>query len=203
MTEQGPTGPTGTTGPTGPSGPTGDPAEMMTGPIGLTGGTGPTGGTGGSGPTGGTGGTGRTGKTGPTGPKTAILNLGGEWRGLSCIEAPAVLFFDVAEVTIPATAAEGRVPVDPLFAEACEPGSLCVLAAQPDVPLAGTPGAEVSDDNEVVVRCPPNGDGEVSLHILLAGVRRGFTERFPVFTEEQARRNEAFWQQSVEVEATV
>ncbi|HUU90804.1 MAG TPA: hypothetical protein VM238_06295 [Phycisphaerae bacterium] len=197
MTQQ---GPTGTTGPTGPTGPTGHPAEIMTGPTGPTG---RVGGTGGTGPTGGTGGTGKTGQSGPTGPKTAILNLGGEWRGLSCIEAPTVLFFDVTEVQIPATASEGRVAVDPLFAEACEPGSVCVLAAQPNVPLAGTPGAQVSDDNEVIVRWPSNGNGGVSMRILLAGVRRGFTERFPVFTEEQARQNEAFWRQATQVEAKV
>jgi len=172
----------------------------MTGPTGPTGRTGKTSPTG---PTGGTGGTGRTGKTGPTGPKTAILKLGGEWRGLSCIEAPAVLFFDTTEVEIPEAGIEGRVPVDPLFVEACEPASVCVLAAQPNVPLAGTPGAEVNGDNEVIVRCPSNGNGRVRVRVLLAGVRRGFAERFPVFTEEQARRNEAFWRQAVEVEATV
>jgi hypothetical protein len=132
-----------------------------------------------------------------------ILDLGGKWRGLSCIEAPTVLFFDVAEVRVPATATEGRVPVDPLFAEACERGSLCVLSAQPNVPLDGTPGAEVSDDDEVVVRCPSNGNGGLSFRVLLAGVRRGFTQRFPVFTEQQARQNTAFWQRATEVEAVV
>jgi len=148
--------------------------------------------------------TGGTGNTGPTGPakKTAILQLGGQWRGLSCVEAPNTLFFDLAELAIPVGQAEGQAAIDPLFVEACQPDSIRVLSAQPDVPLAGTLGACV-EQGQVVVRAPTTAARPVSVNVLLAGVRRNVTERFPVYTEEQALQNDAFWRQAVAADAAV
>jgi len=206
----GPTGPMGPTGPTGPSpelvtGPTGRPGPTgktgpqgpdtgKTGPTGLAGKTGPTGPTSKTGPSGPTG---KTGPSGPTGTKLAILRLGGRWRGLSCIEAPTALFFDLLRVEVPAGKTETREAVDPLFAEACEPGTLEVVATQPNVPLPGTLGAYVDRHNHVVVTCPACVDRPVAVVVTLAGVRCGVTARFPTFTPEQARRNQAFWDQAL------
>ncbi len=191
-----------TTGPTGPTGPTGRPGETgtsQTGPTGRPGktGVGKTGPTGPRGKTGPKGPSGLRGRTGPTGRKTAILKLDGKWCGLTCVEAPVAWFFDVARIAIARTDTEVQAPVDPLFVEACEPGSIRVLAVQPDVPLSGSLGACVSDDNKVLVRCPPNGDRALSVTVTLAGARRGLTERFPVFTKDQADRNQAFWDQAL------
>jgi len=118
------------------------------------------------------------------------------------VEAPDTLFFDLAELTISVGQSEGRGAIDPLFLEACEPESVRVLSAQPDVPLAGTPGAVV-EEGDIVVRAPTVTARPVSVTVLLAGVRRNVTERFPVYTEDQARRNDAFWRQAVAAEAPV
>jgi len=202
----GPTGSTGTTGPTGrpgATGPTGHPGATgptrgpgCTGPIGATGRPGLTG------PPGGMGGTGKTGNTGPTGGKYAILELSQQWRGLMCVEAPVAWFFDVARVMVPLAHTEIEAPIDPLFVEACEPGTLRVLSAQPDAPIAGTLGAYVNDENKVVVRCPSVPPKAFSVILTLAGARRGMAERFPVFSDEQAARNRAFWDQAIGAEET-
>ena len=185
------------TGPTGPTGPSGPPAR--TGPLGRTGrtgGPGPRGPTGAVGPPGYYGPPGKTGRTGRTGPKYAILKLGQAWRGLTCVEAPNAWFFDVATIQVSEADAAVQAPIDPLFVEACESGTIRVLTAQSDMPIAGSLGACVNDDNQVVIRCPPGTVLPLSVTITLAGVRRGQTERFPVFTEEQAHRNNAFWGQA-------
>jgi len=196
----GPTGPTGhpgVTGPKGDPGPTGRPGGP--GPIGPIGATGRPGE---FGPPGGPGGTGNTGNTGPTGGKFAILELDRQWRGLTCVEAPVAWFFDVARVMVPLAHTEIEAPIDPLFVEACEPGTLRVLSAQPDAPIAGTLGVYVNDENKVVVRCPSVPLKAFSVILTLAGARRGMAERFPVFSDEQAARNRAFWDQAIGAEET-
>jgi hypothetical protein len=148
------------------------------------------------------GGTGKTGNTGPSGGKYAVLELGRQWRGLTCVEAPVAWFFDVARVIVPLAHTEIEAPIDPLFVEACEPGTLRVLSAQPDAPIAGTLGASVNDENKVVVRCPSVPLKAFSVILTLAGARRGMAERFPVFSDEQAARNRAFWDQAIGAEET-
>jgi hypothetical protein len=102
----------------------------------------------------------------------------------------------VATIQVPADDAEIQAPIDPLFVEACEPGTLRVITTQPDTPISGPLGAYVDEDNRVIMQCPDIPVQPFSVTIMLAGVRRGQAERFPVFTEEQARRNDAFWGQA-------
>ena len=199
----GPTGPGGRTGGPGHSGPTGRPGRSgspgRTGSLGRTGRSGSFGRTGPIGPVGRTGfygPPGKTGRTGRTGPKLAILKLGRKWRGLTCAEAPMAWFFDVATIRIPDGDDAVQAAIDPLFVEACEPGTIRVLTTQADTPLSGSVGAHVNAHNQVMIRCPPGLIRPLSVTIMLAGIRRGQTERFPVFTEEQARRNNAFWAQA-------
>jgi hypothetical protein len=124
-----------------------------------------------------------------------MLELGQQWRALLCIEAPVAWFLDVAQLRMEEADAEVLAPIDPLFVEACEPGSIRVLSTQPDMYLPGTLGACVTDDNMVVVRRPQDAPRSLSVTLTLAGARRGAAARFPVFTKEQARRNESFWNQ--------
>jgi hypothetical protein len=114
-----------------------------------------------------------------------------------CIESPVAWFFDVARIPMAEADTEVRAPVDPLFVKASEPGSIRVLSTQPDVPLAGMLGAFVNDRNQLVVRCPPGQGTALSVTVTLAGARKDATQRFPVYSEEQANRNQAFWDQAV------
>jgi len=207
------TGPTGadslTTGPTGPiqTGPTGA-DSLITGPTGPLNSTGPTGTqsitTGPTGPvqTGPTGATslttGPTGPeiTGPTGSKLAIVKLAGKYRSLICIESPEALFEDVTTVTI---WDERPIEIDPLFVEACEPGTIKITACWAQGIGIGHSSCDVSNDqktinfyaDEVVATFMlKNG---LTLTITMVGHRRGFVQRFKEHTKEQADANNAFW----------
>ncbi len=127
--------------------------------------------------------------------KTAILQLAGAWRGLFCLEAPECRFLDV--VTLRLEGCSARCSIDPLFVEACEPGTLSVVSAVPDAPLAGSLGCRV-EGGEVVVEAPSPLTRPVSVTVVVCGLRRGASARFPVFSEAVARRNERFWAQAHE-----
>jgi hypothetical protein len=73
-----------------------------------------------------------------------------------------------------------------------------VLSAQPHTPVAGCLGAFVGEGSNVVVACLSDQARPLAVTVTLAGVRRGVTARFPVFTEEQARQNQAFWDRAVQ-----
>jgi len=107
------------------------------------------------------------------------------------------MFFDLLRVEVPVAKTEARAPIDLLFEEACEPGSIEVIATQPNLPVPGTLGAYVDQHCHVVVSCPDSLPKSLSVVVTLAGVRRNVTARFPVFTEKQARRNRAFWDQAL------
>jgi len=122
--------------------------------------------------------------------KTAILALGGGWRGLYCAEMPECRFLDV--LRFEAAGARSRVAIDPLFVEACEPGTIVVLAANPERVLPGRAAFRV-EDGQVVGEFEPPLHAAMPLVVTLSGIRRRATERFPEFTEAVARRNAAFW----------
>ena len=160
------TGATGTTGDQGPAGAT----EEITGPPGegVTGPTGPEA-------------TGPPGLDGPTGIKTAIVPMGGAWRSLFCVEGTEVWFIDRVEVF------GGSAGLDPDFVAACEEGSLEVVSA-----YASDRNVRAWVEDGMVVL----GDGGNAL-VVVAGTRKGFgCERLAPRTEEQARRNNGFWEQA-------
>jgi len=125
--------------------------------------------------------------------KTAILKLGGDWRGLFCLEAPECRFLDLMTITLEGTTA--RCPIDPLFLEACEPGSMVAFSAVPQTPLPGTIACRVEGSHVVVETIRPP-ERPVSITVAISGLRRGATDRFPVFSEAVARRNQRFWAQA-------
>ena len=185
----GPTGPQGTQGPTGPVGPTG--------PAGSTGLTGPTGaqGVGGMiGPTGASG-VGATGPTGPSGSKLAIVQIQNKWLGLYCTEAPQVWFFDIVEAHITKEITE--IAIDPKFIEACELDTIRVTAIISDDTGLGYSTIWVEGEKiklEIDKNIPVD---DFSLRVTIFGIRKGCTQRFAEYTEEQAMRNNSFWQSAL------
>ena len=154
----------GSTGPTGPTG-----IEMTE--------TGPTGprGVGATGPRNTV--TGPTGATGPTGPKEANVRTRRGWRALYCTEGAEVWFVDLAHVR------GGRGRVDPMFAEACEPGSLRIINARNDEGhvSAWLRGVTIEADS-------------ARASVVLMGVRRGCGGvRMRRRSAYEARRNREFW----------
>jgi hypothetical protein len=103
------------------------------------------------------------------------------------MESPEVLFIDVVKVIH-----EGIVsmhPIDRLFLEACEPGSIFVMSAVPRRPVLIA--AEVCGDNLGVIS---DNEESVGVTVVLSGTRKGASgRRFQEHTEEEARRNASFW----------
>jgi len=122
--------------------------------------------------------------------KTAILKLGDEWRGLYCCEMPECRFLDI--VRIVAIGPEARKAVAPLFIEACEPGDVRVLSANPESVLPGRAAFRV-DDGVVVGAFDPPLTRPVAFMVTISGRRRGVRRRFPVYPEGVARHNNEWW----------
>ncbi len=184
-TSQGGTGPTGAgSTATGPTGPTGSTA---------------------TGPTGSGGPSGSAGTTGPTGSKTAIVELGGKYRALYCTESPETRFEDIIKTEL--CSPEQVIAIDPLFVEACEPGSLCIRSIHSDCMGLGYSRVciVITSDEKPQVRF--YADKQIAdvlksmtlpVCIAVTGIRRGHTKRFEVFTREQAQRNNEFWSQATQ-----
>jgi len=195
---QGATGPQGPAGDIGPQGPAGDIGPQ--GPAGADGAQGPAGADGPQGPAGADGSDGATGPQGPPGAdgdKYAIVPAGGTYRGLYCMESPEARFEDVVKVTMRSTVA--AVPLDPLFLDVVEPGTLIAISAISKHPVAI--GAEVRGDN-LVVKLASMPEESVVVYVRLTGLRKGYGDRrFPTFTEAQMEQNRRFWSQSYETKA--
>jgi hypothetical protein len=138
---------------------------------------------------------GMTGPTGPEGSKMAILTIQNEPRGLFCMEMPEARFEDVLTFTLDGTWTE--IDIDPLFIESCEVGSILAvsLVSNKWAPL----GAFVEDDKLYVHHKEDSEiEEEVFVTVKLSGIRRGMTERFPVFNARQMEANNKFWSSSYE-----
>ena len=110
--------------------------------------------------------------------------------GLVCVEMPEVRFEDVVTMPIPSDL-EGRVPLDPLFIGACEPGSIKVVGLVPSEPVIL--GATIRDEHVVINRntCFATA-GYVTVRV--SGIRKGRGDvRFPRFSEEEFKKNTQFW----------
>lgn len=179
----------GRNGPKGPQGPRGQSgAQGKTGP-GLTGPDGP------QGPPGTE--PGPKGPTGDTGPKLAIVEVQhsseAKYVGLHCTEMPEVLFAD--DVCIHDVRRRGIGKIDPLFLQVCSPDSIKAVGAYTDKPAAV--GA-VIDGQDITVLTDT--DEQRTVFVRIMGTRRNKAGvRFPVFTEQQARRNAAFWAKAYKV----
>ena len=127
--------------------------------------------------------------TGPTGGKPAIVQVSGKWRTLYCVESPEVLFMEfIGHV---AAGGESSVAIDPLFCEACQSGTMRLVAAASEDFAMGWLGGKVRDGRVELSR--KLGEKE-SVHLTVVGTRRGFAgARFVESTEMEARRQAAKW----------
>lgn len=138
--------------------------------------------------------------------KTAILavKLPGwpapKYLALASVEMPDVRFEDILRIPVPCSrrreeAEITRGPIDPIFAAACEPGTIEVVAAVPSRPAVI--GARVEADQIIVetIAHPPSPIlHPLTVTVRLSGIRRGFAgRRFQEFTAEQAAANARFY----------
>jgi hypothetical protein len=113
----------------------------------------------------------------------------GKWRALYCIESPEVIFIEF--ISHVSKGGEKRVEIDPLFVDACEPGTLRLLSVESEDfgmgLISGRARSGVVELNRAL------GHGEV-VNLMVTGTRKGFTGiRFTESTEEEAKRNAAKW----------
>jgi hypothetical protein len=128
------------------------------------------------------------------------VQINKKWLGLHCIESPEVLFFDVMEVKV--SSVEGRdadysSKIDAKFIEACDSDSIKIIATHSDGISAAAYTAKLAFDAVEIHVHQFKVQREFSVRVTLAGVRNGYEKiRFPEFTEEQAKKNESFWNSS-------
>ena len=128
--------------------------------------------------------------------KMAIVQIDGRFVGLHCVESPDVRFEDVLTVVLTG----GRwsksitLPMDATFRDVCEPDSIVVVSATPSRPVIV--GARIVGPR-LTVEAVERGLGtleRLEVNVRLSGIRKQFAGvRFPVFTEKQARVNNAFY----------
>lgn len=129
--------------------------------------------------------------------KSAIVQTSQGPRALFAAEYPDVWFFDIMQMTLEPKRA--NAPIDPMFLEVCEPGTIRVVSLAVDGPMSAF--ARIEPDNTITLRwgawCMPGSEKMVYVAtITLAGVRKGAMEmRFLAKTEEDMRKNADIWNQ--------
>ena len=105
---------------------------------------------------------------------------------LYTIEATEVLFLDRYRVELPDNG-RLRVKLHPSFTEACHPGTLSVFSAVCDEPHVI--GAAIILDG-LQVEGPPR----ARVSVVVCGIRKGCTQRYQMLSDEQAQKNNDFWE---------
>lgn len=137
---------------------------------------------------------GTNGSDGQPGQKYAIVPIGREWVGFTCMEAAEALFFDRLTFEFREATAKAKIPFE--LIEACEPGSLFVASAVSSRPE--TVGAVIRDGHLCIERA--NAD-VATVTIMVAGVRKGCGGRYPRFGSKAAEHNDRFWRKAVDPSA--
>lgn len=129
--------------------------------------------------------------------KSAIIRTSQGPRALFAAEYPDVWFFDILEMALEPR--KSNPPIDPLFIEACEPGSLKVVSLA--VNGAMNAYARIMPDNSISLRysawCMPQNGNEIPVAtITIAGIPVGTKGmRFLPKTDEDLRKNADMWRQ--------
>jgi hypothetical protein len=120
------------------------------------------------------------------------MEIDGEHLGLACVEAPETLFMDVIETVF--CGGDHEVRIDSRFFKACEASSLRVMSVySEDVAHKHILSRLHSDKIELYTS---GRVGPMWLRITLVGNRKNMPLRFPVYSEQQAQQNAAFWQEA-------
>ncbi len=135
----------------------------------------------------------RTTPAGEDGGKSAIELLGGQYRALFCTEAPEWRFQDHIRVAF--VGRTMRVPIDPLFIQACILNTIEPISLLPHRLPKGLLAARV-ENFHLVVESTEREQPAVPIVVTLSGLARGFNGRFPKRSPEQAASNKRFWGQA-------
>lgn len=110
------------------------------------------------------------------------------------IECQDVLFEDILEITVPPCRHCLFVDLDPAFVATCDPGSIVVTSALPDMPVRGLRVDMAPRGNHgLFIRLSPQLRA-LRIIITVHGTRRGHADaRAKKWTEAQAARNAAFY----------
>lgn len=95
--------------------------------------------------------------------------------------------------------ADYSAQIDAKFIEACDIDSVKIIATHADGVSTAAYTAKISNlSNFVEIHVHQfKIQKKFTVRVTLSGVRKGFEKiRFPEFTEEQARKNESFWNSS-------
>jgi len=121
-----------------------------------------------------------------------------------CVESPEVWFDDV--LTVPVSTRVQYIMIDPIFCETVEEGSIRVVSIVPDAPalfgakvLPRQPEVHLAQIRLENLIPESSGTRPTTVTLSIRGIRRGCAgQRFRRFTDEQMKRNSAFWQSAYE-----
>ena len=108
-----------------------------------------------------------------------------------CLEGPVALFEDFIKIKTHTGQLRASAAIDKLFVEICNPGSLFVASVSSSFPIVH--GETIENDEVVIYWNTVDVAVDLDLVIRVCGVRAGDRPRFPTFTDEQMKQNNAFW----------
>jgi len=108
---------------------------------------------------------------------------------------PEARFEDILTFKVDSTWTE--TDIDPVYIDSCEKNSINVISL---VSNKWAPLGAFVEDNKLYVhhREGREIEGDLIVTVKLSGIRRGSTDRFPVFTKEQMEANNKFWNSAIE-----
>jgi hypothetical protein len=110
---------------------------------------------------------------------------------------PFAIFEDIIEVDVEESATEIQLDIDPVFIDVCEEDSLKITGLVPNT--ACVVGGEIINKKIILkissIRAYPsyNHPFPSKIIIKISGVRKDRGVRFPKYSEEEAVKNNTFW----------
>ena len=104
---------------------------------------------------------------------------------------PFAIFEDIIEVNVGKFAEKIQLDVDPIFVDVCEKDSLKITSLVPNT--ACIVGGEIIDNKIMLKINTYNNPSPSKIIVKISGIRKDRGVRFPKYSEEEAIRNNAFW----------